>query len=113
MLWGPGRPVVTYCEETFVKDWSRRNMLRATAGAAIGVPMAALVSAPAAATTVGSAGSGAHSESLPPVTVEGPVMFCVHDAQRGEVSILHGTTEVIVTDRQLVARILSAAAVQA
>jgi hypothetical protein len=46
-------------------------------------------------------------------TVEGPVMFCVHDAQRGEVSILHGTSEVIVTDRQLVARILSAAALQA
>jgi len=39
----------------------------------------------------------------------GPVMFCVHDAQRGEVSILHGTDEVIVRDRQLVARILTAA----
>jgi hypothetical protein len=84
-------------------------MLRATAGAAIAVPMAALVSAPAAA----AATSAGNSESLPSVTVEGPVMFCVHDAQRGEVSILHGTTEVIVTDRQLVARILSAASVQA
>jgi hypothetical protein len=38
-----------------------------------------------------------------------PVMFCVHDAQRGEVSILHGSNEVIVRDRQLVARILTAA----
>jgi HD-like signal output (HDOD) protein len=36
-------------------------------------------------------------------------MFCIHDAQRGEVSILHGTDEVIVHDRQLVARILQAA----
>ena len=39
----------------------------------------------------------------------GPVMFCIHDAQRGEVSILHGTDEVIVHDRQLVARIVQAA----
>jgi hypothetical protein len=37
-------------------------------------------------------------------------MFCVHDARTGEVSILHGTSEVVVTDHQLVARILSAAA---
>jgi HD-like signal output (HDOD) protein len=36
-------------------------------------------------------------------------MFCIHDAQRGEVSILHGANEVIVRDRQLVARILTAA----
>ncbi|MEP6561853.1 MAG: hypothetical protein ABJD68_12375 [Nakamurella sp.] len=95
-----------------MKDWSRRNMLRATAGAAIAVPMAALVSTPASAAVGGGSASGADS-APPPVTLEGPVMFCVHDAQRGEVSILHGTTEVIVTDRQLVARILSAAAVQA
>jgi len=94
-------------------DWSRRNMLRATAGAAIAVPMAALVSTPADATTGGARSSGGNSESPPVATVEGPVMFCVHDAQRGEVSILHGTSEVIVTDRQLVARILSAAALQA
>ena len=36
-------------------------------------------------------------------------MFCIHDAQRGEVSILHGTDEVIVHDRQLVERIIQAA----
>jgi hypothetical protein len=36
-------------------------------------------------------------------------MYCIHDAQRGEVSILHGTDEVIVHDRQLVARILQVA----
>jgi hypothetical protein len=36
-------------------------------------------------------------------------MFCIHDAQRGEVSILHGTNEVIVHDRQLVERIIQAA----
>ena len=36
-------------------------------------------------------------------------MFCVHDAARGEVSILHGTAEVVVNDRRLVARIMRAA----
>jgi len=41
-----------------------------------------------------------------------PVMFCVHDAARGEVSILHGSSEVIVTDRRLVAQIMKAANVR-
>ena len=41
-----------------------------------------------------------------------PVMFCVHDAKLGEVSILHGTNEVVVKDPQLVRRVLSAAARQ-
>ena len=38
-----------------------------------------------------------------------PVMFCVHDAKLGEVSILHGTNEVVVKDPQLVRRIMHAA----
>ncbi len=41
-----------------------------------------------------------------------PVMFCVHDAKLGEVSILHGTDEVVVKDPQLVRRIMHAAARQ-
>ena len=41
-----------------------------------------------------------------------PVMFCVHDAKLGEVSILHGTNEVVVKDPQLVRRILHAASRQ-
>jgi hypothetical protein len=93
-----------------MKEWSRRNMLRATAGAAIAVPMAALATGPAAAAPVtGAAGVGDNGSPAPGAPA-GPVMFCVHDARSGEVSILHGTSEVVVTDRQLVARILSAAA---
>ena len=87
-----------------MNDWSRRNMLRASAGAAIAVPMAALGSSVATAAERPAQVPDSFGD------VAGPVMFCVHDAQRGEVSILHGTTEVIVQDRQLVARILSAAA---
>ena len=41
-----------------------------------------------------------------------PVMFCVHDAKLGEVSILHGTNEVVVKDPQLVRRIMHAASRQ-
>jgi hypothetical protein len=62
------------------------------------------------ATAAPRTGAGDAQSPDTPVDVQGPVMFCVHDAHRGEVSILHGTTEVIVQDRQLVARILTAAA---
>jgi|SRR6478752_3537291 hypothetical protein len=91
-----------------MNDWSRRNLLRATAGAAVAVPMAALGGSVATAAPRPSSGDAQSPDG--PVDVRGPVMFCVHDAHRGEVSILHGTTEVIVQDRQLVARILTAAA---
>ena len=88
-------------------EWSRRSLLRVSAGAAVAVPMAALGSSTASAGTAATAtvGSGPAVAALP----DEPVMFCVHDAQRGEVSILHGANEVIVRDRQLVARILTAA----
>jgi hypothetical protein len=96
-----------------MKDWSRRDLLRASAGAAaVAVPMAALGSTAAkaaayrpdhdAASEVGLVGDSFQAGN-------GPVMFCVHDAKRGEVSILHGTDEVVVRDRQLVARIMRAA----
>ncbi|MDQ3391960.1 MAG: hypothetical protein M3508_11615, partial [Actinomycetota bacterium] len=41
----------------------------------------------------------------------GRVMLCVHDASRGEISILQGTREVIVKDHQLVAQVMRAAGV--
>ena len=93
-----------------MKDWSRRHVLRATAGAAIAVPMAALGGGIAAAEPAGAAADTGPQWSGAAATGDaGPVMFCIHDAQRGEVSILHGTDEVIVHDRQLVARIVQAA----
>jgi hypothetical protein len=73
--------------------------------------MAALGSGLAAAAEAGGAAAGpASQQSAGGATADvGPVMFCIHDAQRGEVSILHGTNEVIVHDRQLVERIIQAA----
>ena len=100
---------------------SRRDLLRASAGAAaIAVPMSVLskgAGAPvAAASTTTSAGVAAAidgaadaASSVDLAAVSGPVMFCVRDAHVGEVSILHGDAEVIVRDRQLVERILHAA----
>lgn len=93
-----------------MKDWSRRHVLRATAGAAIAVPMAALGTGMAtAAESASDAAPGPQWSGGDGSTGVGPVMFCIHDAQRGEVSILHGTNEVIVHDRQLVERIIQAA----
>ena len=92
-----------------MKDLSRRDLLRASAGAAIvAVPMAVLAGPVARAATT-DADDDLDSTVL---TSSGPVMFCVHDAARGEVSILQGTSEVIVTDRRLVAQIMKAANVR-
>jgi hypothetical protein len=88
-----------------MNKWTRRDVLRTSAGAAAAVPMAALGTRAAAA-----AGDDVVSESdLADLSATGPVMFCVHDAKRGEVSILHGDDEVVIRDRRLVARILRAA----
>jgi hypothetical protein len=92
-----------------MNDCSRRNLLRATAGAAVVVPMVAISSSVAnAADRTGLSGGRAASENT--ITAQHPVLFCVHDAARGEVSILHGENEVVVVDKRLVARILQAAA---
>ena len=92
-----------------MKDLSRRDLLRASAGVAIvAVPMAALAgpSAQAAARDADETDSGQALDAT------GPVMFCIHDAANGEVSILHGTSEVIVNDRRLVTQIMKAANVR-
>jgi hypothetical protein len=97
---------------------SRRDLLRASAGAAaVAVPMSVLASHGAGASSVQRAAAGAAASAAAPGAVEhadtydvtGPVIFSVRDARSGEVSILHGDAEVIVRDRQLVDRILRAA----
>lgn len=88
---------------------SRRDLLKASAGAAaVAVPMVALSGAPAYAAADDADAVELDAEPMGRT----PVMFCVHDADRGEVSILHGTSEVIVQDRRLVARIMKAARVR-
>jgi hypothetical protein len=102
---------------------SRRDLLRASAGAAaVAVPMSVLAShtvgASSAQQVVAAAGGADVSAGAVNATegvagggfdLAGPVMFSIRDAASGEVSILHGTAEVIVRDRQLVDRIVHAA----
>lgn len=94
-----------------MKDLSRRDLLRASAaGAAVAaVPMSVLAGTPASAATRDADDTGTTDRES---TGNAPVMFCVHDAERGEVSILHGESEVIVSDRRLVAQIMKAASVR-
>jgi hypothetical protein len=87
---------------------SRRELLRASAGAAaVAVPMSVLAGHVADAGTVES--TAEPSLDATEMASSGPVMFHVLDAAAGEVSILHGESEVVVHDRALVARILRAA----
>jgi hypothetical protein len=74
---------------------------------------AATTSAGAAAgTAAGAANAAVESPDAFVDVSHEPVMFCVHDAKLGEVSILHGTKEVVVKDPELVRRVLTAAARQ-
>ena len=92
-------------------DWTRRDVLRMSAGAAAAtaIPLAVV-----GATASGSSASTPAPEArLTPAELErsvtGRVMVCVHDAGKGQVSILQGSREVIVEDHQLVARVMRAA----
>jgi hypothetical protein len=98
-------------------DLSRRTLLRASAGvAAIAVPMSALA---ACDPSSGSTSTSPTAEpEVKPEELEAfgtdTVVFHVRDAANGEVSILQGSNEVVVNDKQLVARVMRAAnAVQA
>ena len=93
-------------------DLSRRTLLRASAGvAAIAVPMSALARADRIA---GRSLDGAKTKEELEAFGADAVVFHVRDASKGEVSILQGSNEVVVNDKQLVARVMRAAnAVQA
>jgi len=89
---------------------SRRTILQAGAGAAVAVPMTLLATRTASMTSSGATVPSSAGISVGSVTAAEPVVFCVHDAATGEVSVLHGTNEVIVRDTGLVSRILAAVA---
>jgi hypothetical protein len=90
-------------------ELSRRDLLRASAGAAVAVPMAALVGASPATAASHADDPELDSTELAAAFAGGQVIFSVRDAARGEVAIYHGTAEVVVHDRALVARIVRAA----
>jgi hypothetical protein len=90
--------------------WTRRDLLRTSAAsAAVAVPAVAL-----RGNIAGASRSPHGADDVPAafdaaeVTAAGPLMVCVHDAEGGAVSILHGTEEIVVNDRRLVSRIVRA-----
>ena len=91
--------------------WTRRDLLRTTAAsAAVAVPAVGLRGniAGASRSPHGSADDEPAAFDAAEVTAAGPLMVCVHDAEGGAVSILHGTEEIVVNDRRLVSRIVRA-----
>ena len=98
-------------------QWSRRDMLRASAAAAAVVPVTQLRSGrSSAAMSVGALDGHASGEpdsvlaahEADAVDAAGPVIVCVKDVAGGDISILHGTSETVVRDPRLVAKIVRA-----
>jgi hypothetical protein len=93
--------------------FTRRDLLRATAASAAVVPVAQLGGRSVFAAAGNEPERGSEDTALDAaeaaaVTADGPLMVCVRDAHGGDVSILHGTEEVVVSDRRLVAKIVRA-----
>ncbi|MEO6318845.1 MAG: hypothetical protein ABIP36_08690 [Acidimicrobiales bacterium] len=85
---------------------SRRSFL-AKGGA--GVAGVATVAAGGIALTGGSAGAAERSLDAEELAVlDRPMLLQIRDAAAGEVEILVGDTEIVFTDRALVARVLRA-----
>ena len=88
---------------------SRRNVLKAAAaGAVVGIPAVVFMannlgsddSSAAAAGTTAYGASGGKLES------KQPVVAYVRDASKGEVVVMSGVSEVVITDKKLVAQLL-------
>jgi len=83
---------------------TRLSFFKTSAGAAAG---AAAIGVPAAA-VLSEHKSGVMTEPSSPNPRE-PVMAYVRDPERGEVTVMHGTSETTYRDRVLVKRLLAAA----
>jgi hypothetical protein len=98
-----------------MSQWSRRDLLKRAGAASAAAAGAAVALNPGGALAAASS-RGRRSADEPAldaaeaaaVTADGPLMVCVRDAHGGAVSILHGTEEVVVNDRRLVAKIVRA-----
>jgi hypothetical protein len=90
-------------EETERGHVTRLSFIKASAGVAAGV---AAASVPAVALSR----EGGHEIPQPDTPApQEPVMAYVHDAERGEVTVMSGTREVTYRDRALAKRLMSAA----
>jgi len=88
---------------------SRRNVLKAAAaGAVVGIPAVGFM-----ANNLGSdsssavaAGTTAYGASGGKLESKQPVVAYVRDAGKGEVVVMSGVSEVVITDKKLVAQLL-------
>lgn len=86
---------------------SRRGFLKiAGVGAAVGVTFAATAA-------VRSDGANAAAGATPPCAASGPLVAYVRDVRSAEIAVMVGDSEVVVHDRELVARLAGARAVRA
>ena len=88
---------------------SRRNILKAAAaGAVVGIPAVVFMAngglgGDDSGSTAMAAGTGAKGGSL---DSRQPVVAFVRDAAKGEVVVMSGVSEVVITDKKLVAQLL-------
>jgi len=88
---------------------SRRNVLKAAAaGAVVGIPAVVFM-----ANNIGSGDSSASTAATTAYGASGgkpapkqPVVAFVRDAAKGEVVVMSGVSEVVITDKKLVAQLL-------
>jgi hypothetical protein len=97
-----------------MSQWSRRDLLKragaasAAAGAAVALNPGGALAASASRGQQSPEESALDAAEAAAVTADGPLMVCVRDAHGGDVSILHGTEEILVKDHRLVAKIVRA-----
>jgi hypothetical protein len=95
-------------------DQSRRGFLKATgaagAGAAAAVAIPGIVGGDTAATAAVGGAAALAAAGLSSTSLGRSFIVHVKDAASGDISILHGSTEVTHRDPDLVARVVHAAA---
>lgn len=91
-----------------MSESTRRGFLiMAGAGAAATAGAVAVASTGSAGAAPADTGTG--TDTAPPATASGPLVAYVQDARSGQVSVMVGETEVVVSDPALVARLASIA----
>lgn len=91
-----------------MSESTRRGFLKiAGAGAAVG---AAAVATTAAVKSTGTTAPPQGTAAAVPAGATGPLVAYVRDVRGAEVSVLVGETEVVVQDKELVARLVRARA---
>ena len=88
---------------------SRRNVLKAAAaGAVVGIPAVVFMANNLGSddSSVAAAGTTAYGASGGKREPKQPVVAYVRDASKGEVVVMSGVSEVVITDKKLVAQLL-------